>query len=31
MSSTPPTAAADGASLFFTDSRGCKAWMAASP
>jgi hypothetical protein len=27
MSSTPPTAA-EGASLFFTDARACKAWLA---
>jgi len=27
MSSTPPTTTADGASLFFTDARGCKAWL----
>jgi len=27
MSSTPPTATAGGASLFFADARGCKAWL----
>ena len=29
MSSTPPTATADGASLFFADARSCRAWLGS--